>query len=253
MSDNYKRIAIVTGTTSGIGEATMRKFVAAGFGVVGNGRNAEKLAALGKEMGSAFCSVAGDAADHAVLHRLFDTASECFGRGADIVVANAGRGLGGSVKDADLDQFEDVLKINVRGALSLIQKAAQQMVQMQQDGYPASAADIVIIGSVVGRHISPFSAVYGASKFAVHALAEGLRREIGPQGVRVSLVEPGAVLSGFQTAAGYSDEMVKGFEEKFGPLLIGDDIANAILHIVTQPPHVHISDIVVRPTRQDYP
>jgi NADP-dependent 3-hydroxy acid dehydrogenase YdfG len=253
MSDRYERIAIVTGATSGIGEAAMRKFVAAGFGVVGNGRNAEKLAVLENEMGAAFSGVAGNAADESVLNQLFDRANDRFGRGADIVVANAGRGLGGSVKDADLIQFEEVLKINVSGALSLIQKAAQKMVKKQQNTYPDSAADIVIIGSVVGRHISPFSAVYGASKFAVHALAEGLRREIGPQGVRVSLVEPGAVLSGFQAAAGYSDEMVHGFQEKFGPLLIGDDIANAIYHIVTQPPHVHISDIVVRPTRQDYP
>jgi NADP-dependent 3-hydroxy acid dehydrogenase YdfG len=253
MSDKYKRIAIVTGTTSGIGEATMRKFVAAGFGVVGNGRNAEKLAELESEIGPAFCSVAGNAADNAVLYQLFDIANDHFGREADIVVANAGRGLGGSVKDADLTQFEDVLKINVSGALALIQKAAHKMVDIQQNVFPKSAADIVIIGSVVGRHISPFSAVYGATKFAVHALAEGLRRELGPKGVRVSLVEPGAVLSGFQAAAGYSDEMVDGFHEKFGPLLTGEDIANAVYHIVTQPPHVHISDIVVRPTRQDYP
>jgi NADP-dependent 3-hydroxy acid dehydrogenase YdfG len=253
MSDKYKRIAIVTGTTSGIGEATMRKFVAAGFGVVGNGRNAEKLAMLENEIGSAFRSVAGNAADNTVLKQLFAIANDHFGREADIVVANAGRGLGGSVKDADLTQFEDVLKINVSGALALIQKAAQKMVDIQQNAYPKSAADIVIIGSTVGRNISPFSAVYGATKFAVHALAEGLRRELGPKGVRVSLVEPGAVLSGFQAAAGYSDEMVDSFHEKFGPLLIGDDIANAVLHIVTQPPHVHISNIVVRPTRQDYP
>jgi NADP-dependent 3-hydroxy acid dehydrogenase YdfG len=251
--DKYKRIAIVTGTTSGIGEATMRKFVAAGFGVVGNGRNAEKLAMLENEIGSAFCSVAGNAADNSVLKQLFAIANDHFGREADIVVANAGRGLGGSVKDADLTQFEDVLKINVSGALSLIQKAAQKMVDIQQNAYPKSAADIVIIGSTVGRHISLFSAVYGATKFAVHALAEGLRREVGSKGVRVSLVEPGAVLSGFQAAAGYSDELVNSFHEKFGPLLIGDDIANAVLHIVTQPPHVHISNIVVRPTRQDYP
>jgi NADP-dependent 3-hydroxy acid dehydrogenase YdfG len=253
MSDKYKRIAIVTGTTSGIGEATLRKFVAAGFGVVGNGRNVEKLGEIEKEIGPAFCSVAGDAADDAVLNQLFELAAGHFGREADIVVANAGRGLGGSVKDADLSQFEDLLKINVSGALALIQKASHKMVDRQQNGYPNSAADIVIIGSVVGRHISPFSAVYGASKFAVHALAEGLRREVGPKGVRVSLVEPGAVLSGFQAAAGYSDEMVKIFHEKFGPLLTGDDIANAIHYIVTQPPHVHISDIIVRPTRQDYP
>lgn len=253
MSDKYTRIAIVTGTTSGIGEALARKFVDAGFGVVGNGRNAEKLAALENEIGFAFCGVAGNAADNTVLERLFASATERFGKAADIVVANAGRGLGGSVKDADLSQFEDVLRINVSAALALLQKAAQKMVDAQQNIYPKSASDIVIIGSVVGRHISPFSAVYGASKFAVHGLAEGLRREIGPKGVRVSLVEPGIVLSGFQAAAGYSDEMVHSFNERFGPLLTGEDVANAIHYIVTQPPHVHISDIVVRPTRQDYP
>jgi len=253
MSDTYTRIAVVTGATSGIGEATVRRFVAAGFGVVGNGRNATKLAALEHEMGPAFCGIAGDAADNIVLERLFALADDRFQKTVDIVVANAGLGLGGSVKDADLTQFENILKINVTGTLALLQKAARKMVGAQQSAYPESAADIVIIGSVVGRNISPFSAVYGASKFAVHALAEGLRREVGPQGVRVSLVEPGIVLSGFQAGAGYSDELVHSFDEKFGPLLVGDDVANAIHHIVTQPPHVHISDIVIRPTRQDYP
>ena len=253
MSDKYTRIAVVTGATSGIGEATVRKFVAAGFGVVGNGRNATKLAALENEIGSAFYGIAGDATDDIVLEKLFAVASDRFHKAVDILVANAGRGLGGSVKDADLSQFEDMLKINVTGTLVLLQKAAQRMVDAQQNAYPKSAADIVIIGSVVGRNVSPFSAVYGASKFAVHSLAEGLRREVGPSGVRVSLVEPGIVLSGFQAGAGYSDELVQGFDQKFGPLLVGDDVANAIHYIVTQPPHVHISDIVIRPTRQDYP
>ena len=252
MPDKFTRIAIVTGATSGIGEATVKRFIAAGFGVVGNGRNVTKLTALEKEIGSAFCGVAGDAADNTVLDQLFSAASERFGKSVDLVIANAGRGLGGSVKDADLSQFEDVLKINVTGTLALLQKAAQKMVDAQH-AYPNTAADIVIIGSIVGRHISPFSAVYGASKFAVHALAEGLRREVGPLGVRVSLVEPGIVLSGFQAGAGYSDEMVDNFDAKFGPLLVGDDVANTIHFIVTQPAHVHISDIVIRPTRQDYP
>lgn len=253
MPENFTRIAIVTGATSGIGEATVRKFVAEGFGVVGNGRNAEKLAALEQEMGTAFCGVAGDAADNDILDTLFMAANERFGKAADIVVANAGRGLGGSVKDADLGEFADVIKINVTGTLALLQKAARVMADTQQASYPKTTADIVIIGSVVGRHISPFSAVYGASKFAVHALAEGLRRELGPKGVRVSLVEPGLVLSGFQAVAGYSDELVQNFKDKFGPLLVSEDVANTIHFIVTQPPHVHISDIVVRPTRQDYP
>jgi len=141
----------------------------------------------------------------------------------------------------------------VSGTLALLQKAAQKMVRAQQNVYPKTAADIVIIGSVVGRNISPFSAVYGASKFAVHALAEGLRRAVEPKGVRVSLVEPGIVASGFQSVAGYGEELVNTFNDKYGPLLIGDDIANAIHYMVTRPAHVHVSDIVVRPTRQDYP
>lgn len=118
------------------------------------------------------------------------------------------------------------------------------MVAYQTDLFPDTAADIIIIGSVVGRNISPFSAVYGATKFAVHALAEGLRREVGTKGIRVSLVEPGILLSGFQEAAGYSDTMVSTFTEKFGPLLIGEDIANTIHFMISQPPHVHISEIM---------
>lgn len=247
------RIAIITGATSGIGEATARKFVAAGFSVVGNARRVEALRALEGELGDAFVGVAGDAADNQVLDSLFEAALEHFGKPADIVVANAGRGLGGSVTDAELWKFEEITKLNVTGVLALLQKAARTMVDSQKTRFPEQAADIVVIGSVVGRHISPFSAVYGATKFAVHGLAEGLRREVGPKGVRVSLVEPGVVISGFQDAAGYDDEQVDHFDGAFGPLLYGDDVANAIHAIVTQPPHVHISNIMVRPTRQDYP
>ncbi len=253
MSDDYTRIAIVTGATSGIGEATVKKFHAAGFGVVGNGRKTEKLALLEKELGSSFYGVAGDASDEAVLDRLFAASEQRFGRAADIVVANAGRGLGGSVKDADLAEFDDVVKINVVGTLALLQRAAKKMVNGQVEGFPKKASDIVIIGSVVGRHVSPFSAVYGATKFAVHGLAEGLRREVGPKGVRVTLIEPGIVVSGFQKVAGYSEQLIENFNDRFGPLLVGDDIANAIHFAVSQPPHVNVSDIVVRPTRQDYP
>lgn len=253
MAQNYSRIAVVTGATSGIGEATARKFVDAGFGVVGNGRSADKLAALEKEIGEAFCSVAGDAAEPTVVQKLFEAAEERFGRGPDIVVANAGRGLGGPVTDADLEQFDDVLRINVSGALALTKDAARRMVDAQEHAFPDAAADIVVIGSVVGRNISPFSAAYGVSKAAVHSLAEGLRREVAPKGVRVTLVEPGAVLSGFQDSAGYSEETVQGFKDKFGPVLVGDDVADTIHYIVTRPPHVHLSNVVVRPTRQAYP
>ena len=253
MPGNHARIAIVTGATSGIGEATARKFVAAGFGVTGNGRTGAKLTALEKEIGPAFHGVAGDATDNSVLERIFTSTIEHFGKPADIVVANAGIGVRGSVKDADLSQFDNVLKTNVAGTLALLQKASQKMLDEQQSVYPKSAADIVIVGSVAGRHISPWSAVYGATKFAVHALAEGLRREVGPKGIRVSLIEPALVITGFQAVADYNDEMVDGFNEKYGPLLSGSEIADIIYYIVAQPPYVHISNITVRPTRLDYP
>ena len=253
MAEVKKRIAIVTGATSGIGEATVRKFVEYGINVVGIGRTAEKLEALEKELGDGFCGMAGDAADETVLDSLFAAAVERFGSEADLVVANAGRGLGGTVRESDLSQFEDMLQINVIGTLHLIQKAAQRMVNMQEKAFPEKAADIVIIGSVVGRHISPFSAVYSASKFAVHTLAESLRRDVGPKGVRVSLVQPGIVISGFQDGAGYSDGLVDSFHERFDPMPSCDDIADAIHHVVSLPPHVNISDIVIRATRQDYP
>ena len=127
------------------------------------------------------------------------------------------------------------------------------MVEEKQLNSPEQALDIVVIGSVVGRHISPFSAVYGATKFAVHSLTEGLRREVGPKGIRVSLVEPGIVISGFQDAANYGDALVQQFNDKWGPLLQSNDVANAVHFIVAQPAHVHISDIMIRPTKQDYP
>ncbi|QBG48365.1 SDR family oxidoreductase [Verrucomicrobia bacterium S94] len=253
MTENRKRIAIVTGVTSGIGEATVRKFIADDMQVVGCGRTAEKLETLEQEFGAGFHGVNGDASKPDVIDRLFAAAFDTFGREADIVVANAGRGLSGAVREADLTQLKNLIDINITGTTYLIQKAAQRMVENQKAAFPESAADIVIIGSVVGRHISPFSAVYGATKFAVHALAEALRRDVGPQGVRVSLVQPGIVISGFQAVANYSDELVDSFHEKFGPLPNCGDIADAIHHIISLPPHINISDIVVRPTRQDYP
>lgn len=252
MSD-YTRIAIVTGATSGIGEATVRQFIHAGFAVVGNGRSGGKLEALADELGDAFRGVPGDAAEADVIDALFAVAKESFGRDADVVVVNAGRGLGGSVKDGDLAEFEDVLRINVTGALRLMQGAARRFTPRQEREFPRVAADIVLVGSVVGRQVSPFSAIYGSTKFAVHSLAEGLRREIGPKGVRVTCVAPGIVLSGFQKIAGYGEDTMRRFDENFSPLLVGDDIAQAILYVVNLPPHVHVSDIVVRPTRQDYP
>ncbi len=252
MSVKPARIAIVTGATSGIGEATVRRFAAEGIAVVGNGRTKEKLQGLEKDLWPLFRGVAGDVSKPEVVEELFTSAEAAFGP-ADIVVVNAGRGLGGSVATGDTSRLRELFELNVLGALTLMRAAAERMVPRQEKNFPAQAQDIVVLGSVVGRHISPFSALYGASKFAVHSLVEALRREIGPKGVRVSLVEPGFVISGFQDGAGYSKEMVDGIKQRLGPMLVGTDIADAIHYIISRPPHVHVGDIVVRPTRQDYP
>jgi NADP-dependent 3-hydroxy acid dehydrogenase YdfG len=111
----------------------------------------------------------------------------------------------------------------------------------------------VAIGSVVGRNISPFSAFYGSSKFAVGAIAEGLRQEVCAHGVRVSLVMPGIVVSEFQKVAGYSEEnFFKGIAH-MGELLEPQAIADGICWLLTQPPNVNVSEIIIRPTGQNYP
>ena len=253
MQKNYTRVVAITGSSSGIGEATARRFVAKGFGVIGNGRNVTKLRAVETALGAAFRGVEGDAADVHVLDRMFEFAVQFFGKAPDIVVVNAGRGLGGSVQDADMKSFGELIRTNLTGGFALMQKATREMLRVVEGSSSDGTNDIVVIGSIVGRHISPFSAAYGASKFGLHALVEALRREVASRGIRVSLVEPGIVLSGFQSAAGYSEDFVKSLDEEFGPLLTSDDVARTIDFIVSQPPHVHVGDIVIRPTRQVYP
>jgi NADP-dependent 3-hydroxy acid dehydrogenase YdfG len=257
------RVAIVTGASAGIGEAVARELVGQGASVVINARRGERLAALKAELDekqgvSCVASAPGDASDKGVIDAMLDAAEASFGQAADLVVVNAGRGLAGSVLSSDPGEWEEVVRTNLLGAAALMRAAGERMTA-DRDAAPADGAwtrqprDIVVLGSVVGRHVSPFSSMYGSTKFAVHSLAEALRREIGPKGVRVTLVEPAVVVSEFQQVAGYTDELVDGFNEKFGPLLVPSDIARSIAWVAAQPAHVHVSDIVVRATRQEYP
>lgn len=114
------------------------------------------------------------------------------------------------------------------------------------------SGDIVVIGSVVGRHISPVSGVYGSTKFAIGSLAEALRREVCAHGVRVSLVMPGIVRSGFQKVAGYGDAFDK-LTASVGTLLDPQAIGEGIRWLLALPPHVNVNEIMIRPTGQAYP
>ena len=271
------RIAVVTGATAGIGRAIALSLAAQGAAVVVNGRRAGRLDELVAEINangrsgplpgplpcplpegeggrSRAIAVSGDVSQQSVIDAMLDGAKSAYGREADLVVINAGRGLGGSVLTSDPAQWEAMYEINVMGAARMLRSAGQRLAGQCPESDPvARPRDIIVLGSNVGKHISPFSSLYGSSKFAVGALAEATRRELGPRGVRVTLIAPGIVLSEFQEVAGYTEALVDGFRKKFEPLLQPEDIARLVTYVVSQPAGVHACDIVIRPTRQDYP
>ncbi|MCU0589616.1 MAG: SDR family oxidoreductase [Syntrophobacteraceae bacterium] len=253
MTDNglSGKKAIVTGASSGIGYATALELARWGAAVVISGRRGDRLDNLAREIaaqGGRALAVAGDASVEADIDRLFDAALAWAdgGAGVDILVANAGRGLAGGILDSDASRWREVYEINVLGTTHLLRRAARYMVQRK-------GGDIVVIGSVVGRNVSPFSGYYGSSKFAIGAVAEGLRREVCPHGVRVALVMPGVVLSEFQDVAGYNAENFGNAIAHFGKLLEPLAIAEGIRWLLTLPPHVNVSEIMIRPTGQHYP
>ncbi len=245
------KTAIVTGASSGIGRATAFNLAQSGASVVVHARRRQLLNELISEIsanGGKGLAVAGDASIPVDLDLLMDLALDWKegGRKVDIVVVNAGRGLAGGVLDSDESQWRQLYEINVLGAAHLMRIAAQYMSRRK-------AGDIVAIGSVVGRHISPISGLYGSSKFAIAGVVEGLRREVCQQGVRVSLVMPGIVVSGFQVVAGYGEENFGKLISQIGKLLEPKDIAEGIRWLLTLPPHVNVNEIMIRPTGQTYP
>ena len=199
-------------------------------------------------IGGSVLAIAGDAGKPADVDSLWERALawDQGGRKCDIVVVNAGRGLAGGVLGSDASQWQELFQVNVLGAAYLMRLAGLYMAERK-------SGDIVVLGSVVGKHVSPFGAFYGSSKFAVTGMAEGLRREICPANVRVSVVMPGIVLSEFQQVAGYNQENFGNAVAQLGKLLEPQAIADAIYWLLTLPPHVNISEIMVRPTGQVYP
>ena len=251
------RVAIITGASAGIGKAIALDLASKGASVVLNARRAERIDELAQRISDqyglvdppagkqprAIC-VPGDAAEDSIIDEMLANAQSHFGLPADLIIANAGRGLDGSVMTSDTEQWESMLKTNILGVARLIRKAGTQLLDLQANrDWQAHPADIVVLGSTVGRHISPFSSMYGSTKFAVNSLAEAARRELGPSGIRVSLIEPAIVKSEFQEKAGYDPEGFGKVMDKFGPVLVPEDIARSIGFIVSQPASVHVCDV----------
>ncbi len=242
------KTAVITGASAGIGWATAVELAAAGAAVVINARREDRLNELARQLsesGAAVKIVPGDAAASDVIRQLVEE-SFAWHQRLDIVVVNAGRGMPGGVLSSDMEKWRAMVELNVLGAAELMRLAGAKMVQQK-------SGDVVVLGSVSGHNISPFSGMYGSTKWAITAAAEAMRREVCGAGVRVTTIMPGIVVSEFQAVAGYTAENFGKGVAKFGQLLEPVDIARAIAFVVAQPQHVHINELVIRPTGQDYP
>jgi NADP-dependent 3-hydroxy acid dehydrogenase YdfG len=254
------RIAVITGAGSGIGRSTALALAAKGVRMILNGRDMQKLKLVEEEANSiakalVAIPVSGDVADITVTGACIDASRHHWHTAPDIFVACAGRGLPGTLVNSDISGWDDLINTNVKGLMYQLSSIAKVMLEMAagERDYIKAPMDIVVIGSSIGRNVSPFNSVYGATKFAAHGLTEALRRQLGPQGIRVTLIEPGIVSTGFQEAAGYSKEWFEAYAKEIGPVLEAGDIADVITFLLQLPGNVHLDNISIRPTRQAYP
>ncbi len=248
-----EKVAGVTGATSGIGQATVPKLVQAGMCVIANGRRKEKLEALESQLNGTRTrvrSVPGDIRKPELVQDMFRASCETFGTEPSVMVLSAGGGQSGTLLNSDPTRWESLFETNVLALMRQMREVAL----LWRDGPARNAGiavyDLVVIGSTIGRNISAFNPVYGATKFALHSLVEALRQELCRHAIRVSLIEPGFVKSGFQEASGYDINWFGQVEQDLETLLSPSDIARIVEFIVASPAHVHIDDVRVRPTRQ---
>lgn len=239
------RIALITGASSGIGKATAECLARDNFSLILCGRREEILAEMEKEL----------SAHTKVIVRTFDVRNRDeveenlkslppAWEDIEILVNNAGNAHGlDLIQDGDVDDWDAMLDINVKGLLYVSRAILPGMVRRRK-------GHIVNLGSIAGREVYPMGAVYCASKAAVDAITEGMRIDLIEYGIRVSVVSPGLVETGFSAVRFKGDkkkatEVYKGMQP-----LTGGDIAEIIQFIVTRPSHVVLADVLVMPTAQ---
>ncbi len=239
------RTAIVTGASSGIGEATARQLAEAGAAVVLAARRRERLEALREEIenaGGRALAVTADVTDRAAVGRMVERARERFGS-VDVLVNNAGLMPLSFVKNLHEDEWQRMVDVNLKGVLHCVGAVLPVMLE-QQRGH------IVNVSSVAGKRVFPAGSVYCATKFAVRALSEGLRLELTAEhGIRITDVEPGAVTTEL-TQTITDDAVHEMFAARQFRRLDSDDVARAILYAVTTPDHVDVAELLIMPSEQ---
>jgi NADP-dependent 3-hydroxy acid dehydrogenase YdfG len=238
------RVAVVTGASSGIGEATVRALSEAGASVALGARRADRLEALAGGLAGPTFVQEVDVSDEEQARGFVKAAHDELG-GLHILVNNAGVMLLGPVADADTEEWRRMVGVNLLGLLYCTH-AALPLIEASGGG------DIVNVSSVAGRRADAGAAVYNMTKFGVHAFSEALRQEALHSGIRVTTVAPGFVETELQSHN--TNPLVRRATERareeIGQVLRAEDIADAILHAVTRPAHVCVNEIVVRPTKQ---
>jgi NADP-dependent 3-hydroxy acid dehydrogenase YdfG len=241
-------VALVTGASSGIGEATAVALSERGAAVALVARRADRLRELAGRIGDGALVIEADVSDQAQAQSAVEQAASHFGR-LDILINNAGVMLLGPALDAPLEEWQRMVSVNVNGVLYCAYAALPHLLKAAEDG-PRQVADMVNISSVAGRRPRGGSAVYNLTKFGVGAFSEALRQEVTARHLRISLIEPGAVET--ELSSHNRPEVLEGIRNRFGGMerMQAPDIADAILYIVTRPRHVAINEILIRPTEQ---
>jgi NADP-dependent 3-hydroxy acid dehydrogenase YdfG len=241
------KVALVTGASSGIGESTAKALSEAGANVALAARREDELEALADRIetdGGTALVIPTDVTDEAQIQEMIDRTHEEWGR-LDILVNNAGVMLLEPIGGADTDNFRRMVELNLLAVMNATHEVLPIM-QEQGEGH------IVNISSVAGRKSHEGSGAYSATKFGVNAFSEALREEVTGDGIRVTMIEPGAVDTELQEhipndeQKEQTDEMVESLD-----VLTGDDIARSITYAVTQPQHVDVNEILIRPTQQE--
>jgi NADP-dependent 3-hydroxy acid dehydrogenase YdfG len=240
-------VALVTGASSGIGEATARTLARAGAKVAITARRKDRLDALAQEIGDVLV-IEADVTDRDQAAAAVQRTVDELGR-LDTVINNAGVMLLGDAADQPLDDWQRMVDVNVNGVLYVAHAALDHLLDAAENG-PRKVADLVNISSIAGRRANRGSAVYNLTKHGVGAFSEALRQEFAQRHLRVSLVEPGAVITELVEQMG--PEGVEAARKRFEGVerLKADDIAEAIEYMVTRPWHVAVNEIMIRPTEQ---